>query len=297
MKLKSSHTVELDSLVNPGGGVVLPSAELLWLEPETDLVVGRLDGIGSVDDVTADIDAVITTDGAWCGVEGLGGTEHLSSGEDSVVAFPDHGADGTSAHVVDEATEERLGGEVSVVLLHVGAAWRAELHGDELESLLLESLHNGANESSLDTVGLDHDVGSLSFHNLLVYGTLFFRVSICAWNSATRGVFFPSNYGVYILSFLDSRFGLLCGFLFFYWRLLRGCLLLLWGAFSFFVAIFGESLDNRTIFIMLSIRTRNTTPSNAYPFMSHNHVFVFIFLLSWLLCGCLFLICVLHFNF
>lgn len=41
-----------------------------------------------------------------------------------------------------------------------------ELEGSEVVSLLLESSNDGANESSLDTVGLYHDVGSLLVSNV-----------------------------------------------------------------------------------------------------------------------------------
>ena len=84
-----------DSLVDPSGGVVLPVAESLAVgEPESDLVVSGLDGVRSVDDVTADIDAEVATDGAWCGVERLGGTEHFTASDNSVVTFPNHGTNG-----------------------------------------------------------------------------------------------------------------------------------------------------------------------------------------------------------
>ena len=36
-----------------------------------------------------------------------------------------------------------------------------ELHGDQLESLLLESLDDVANQVPVDAVGLDHDEGAL----------------------------------------------------------------------------------------------------------------------------------------
>jgi hypothetical protein len=36
-----------------------------------------------------------------------------------------------------------------------------ELHGDQLEALLLESLDDLAHESALDAIGLDHDEGLL----------------------------------------------------------------------------------------------------------------------------------------
>ena len=82
-----------DSLVDPSGGVVLPVAESLAVgEPESDLVVSGLDGVRSVDDVTADIDAEVATDGAWCGVERLGGTEHFATSEYGIVTFPYHSA-------------------------------------------------------------------------------------------------------------------------------------------------------------------------------------------------------------
>ena len=82
------------SLVDPSGGVVVPRAELLGLEPEVDLVVGSLDGVGSVDDVATDVDAEVTADGAGERVGGLGGTEHHTASADGVVTLPDHGADG-----------------------------------------------------------------------------------------------------------------------------------------------------------------------------------------------------------
>ena len=139
----------------------LPGVELLGLEPVGDLGVGGLDGVGTVTDVAADVDAEVTTDGAWLGLEGLGGTEHLAAGKDGVVTLPDHGADGAGGSVVDETAEEALGGQIGVVLLEVGTAWGAELHGAKLESLVLEASDDLTNESSLDTIGLDHDEGSL----------------------------------------------------------------------------------------------------------------------------------------
>ena len=43
-----------------------------------------------------------------------------------------------------------------------------ELHGDELESLLLEPLDDVAAEAALHAVGLDHDEGALVNRRLLV---------------------------------------------------------------------------------------------------------------------------------
>ena len=52
-------------------------------------------------------------------------------------------------------------GEVSVVLLQVFAAWAGQLQCDKLETLVLKSLDDLADESTLDAIRLDHDVGAL----------------------------------------------------------------------------------------------------------------------------------------
>jgi hypothetical protein len=151
------------SLVDPGVGVVVPGAELLILEPESDLLVGGLNGIRSVDDVSSDVNAEVSSDGTWLRVGWLGGTEHLSSGLDGVVTFPDHSDDWSRDSVLDERWEETLGGKIGVVSLELGLSWSALLHGNELESFSLKSGYNLSNESSLDTIWLDHDKGSLFF--------------------------------------------------------------------------------------------------------------------------------------
>lgn len=58
--------VVLGSLV--GNGLTLP-------EPESNLLLGVLDGVGTVADVAADIDGVVATDGARGRGKGVGGTE------------------------------------------------------------------------------------------------------------------------------------------------------------------------------------------------------------------------------
>ena len=159
--MKCARGRYLLSLIDPFAGVVLPSAELLVGEPESDFFVGGFNGIRSVDDVSADIDAEITSNSTWLRVEWLGGTEHLSTGLDSVVSLPDHAANWAGGGVLDETSEETFTSEIGVMLLELGFTWLTEFHGDELESFSLESGDDGTDESSLDTVWLDHDVGSL----------------------------------------------------------------------------------------------------------------------------------------
>lgn len=118
-------------------------------------MVGGLDSVGTVADVASDLDGVVSSDGAGKRSLWVSFAKHHTAHLDDVQAFPNHGADWARVHVLDQTGEEWLGGQISVVLLEVFLAWHAELHGDELESSLLESLEDLSDKSSLDTVGLD----------------------------------------------------------------------------------------------------------------------------------------------
>jgi len=135
----------------------LPAVELVLLEPESNLLLGVLDGVGTVADVAADVNGEVATDGARGGGSGVGGTEKGTAGLDGITTLPDHGADGARVHVRDQTSEERLVAEVSVVLLEVLLAGGGELNGSHLEALRLEARDDGANQTPLHTVRLDSD--------------------------------------------------------------------------------------------------------------------------------------------
>ena len=97
----------------------LPADELLGLEPERDLLLRGLDGVGAVADVAADLDAEVSPDGARLRVLGVGLSEHDPAGGHHVEALPDHGQDGAGRHVLDQPGEEGLRGQVGVVLPQV----------------------------------------------------------------------------------------------------------------------------------------------------------------------------------
>lgn len=67
-------------------------------------------------DVASNLHAVISTDGAGGTVSGVGGAEHHTAGLHDIKTFPDHWDDGSAAHVLNKTAEERLAGEISVVL-------------------------------------------------------------------------------------------------------------------------------------------------------------------------------------
>ena len=85
-------------------------------------------------DVTAYSEGEVATDGTYIactfnaraylmlkriltrrGLERVGRAEHSAASLDSVKALPDHADDGAGSHVLDEAREEGLALEVSVV--------------------------------------------------------------------------------------------------------------------------------------------------------------------------------------
>merc|ERR1719184_722365 len=156
---------DIDLLVDPvllGGG---PVTELLGLEPEGNLVVGRLNSVRAMADVAPDMDGEVSPDGSREGSGRVGFTKHNTTSLHCVQTLPNHGADRAAGHVGDKPTEESLAGEVSVVLLQVLHRGLHHLHRDQLETLLLKARDNLANKAALDAVRLDHDEGPLSGHD------------------------------------------------------------------------------------------------------------------------------------
>merc|ERR1712076_6804 len=148
-------------LVDPLLGHAGVGHQLLWLEPKSDLLLGAVDGVATVADVSADVDAEVAADRARGGSQRVGGTEHGTALLDGVLALPDHGADWATGHVLDEAGEEALAAQVGVVLLEVSLAGHAELQGGELVAASLESGDDVRHEAALDAVRLDSNEGSL----------------------------------------------------------------------------------------------------------------------------------------
>lgn len=58
-------------------------------EPQTNFLFSRFERVGTVDDVTTDRDAVLTTDGTRGGFQGVGGTDHGTTLTDHILTFPD----------------------------------------------------------------------------------------------------------------------------------------------------------------------------------------------------------------
>lgn len=83
-----------------------------------------------MDDVSSNINAEVSSDGAWLRLKRLGLSEHLSSSGHNVTSLPNHGNDRSTVHVLDQFWEEREMREILVVLLEVLLSWRDELESD-----------------------------------------------------------------------------------------------------------------------------------------------------------------------
>jgi hypothetical protein len=95
-----AHQFRHPLLVDPGVGSRSVGGDLISGKPEGDLLLGALNGVASVDDVTeemswitntkpANMDAVISTDSAGGRICGAGLTEHLAASCDNTKTFPD----------------------------------------------------------------------------------------------------------------------------------------------------------------------------------------------------------------
>jgi len=118
-------------------------------EPQSDLLLGALDGIRAVADVAANSQSVITTDGADGGLQWVGSSKHDATGLHCVQALPDHSNYGSGGHVLNETGEEGLALKIGIVLLKVLWGCVNELEGDQLEATLFESTDDLADKRAL----------------------------------------------------------------------------------------------------------------------------------------------------
>jgi len=130
-------------------------------EPECNLLLSGFNGVRTVADVTTNRECVVTADSTRSGRERVGSTEHDTTGLYSIETLNDYSNYGPREHVLDEAGEEGLAGEVLVVLLEVLLRRSDHLEGDDLETPLFKTRDDGSNKVTLDAIGLDHDIGAL----------------------------------------------------------------------------------------------------------------------------------------
>nr|ACR37506.1 unknown [Zea mays] len=93
-----------------------------------------------MNDIPANVDSKVATDGAGLRSQGVGGANDLAASCDDALALPDHGHHRARDDVVHEALEEGLGGEIGVVLLSKRPLHVHKLQGLEKKGFYLKAL-------------------------------------------------------------------------------------------------------------------------------------------------------------
>ena len=116
-----------------------------------------------MDHVAANVDGQITANGAGLSFQGLGGTDQLAGAGDDAITFPNHGHHWTGGDEVHQTSKERTLLVNAVVLLSQLTAWGDLLEAHQLEALALEATKDLADETALNTIGLDGDKSCLLY--------------------------------------------------------------------------------------------------------------------------------------
>lgn len=156
--MSAAHLLLVDPLET---SVVVVVGDLLLSEPESNLVLGRLVGVRTVDEVAADIDGEITTDGARSGVVGVSGSNELATTNNSVLTLPNHGDNSSRREVLAKSREEGTRLEVIVVLSGELRGGNKDLDTNQLEALSLEASDQLTDQVALDGIRLEGDESTL----------------------------------------------------------------------------------------------------------------------------------------
>lgn len=151
-------------LVDPREDGWLVLNQLLLLEPQTNLLVGRLNRVRTVSNVSTHVNGKVTSNGTWSRLQWVGGTQDSSTLLDDVLTLPDSSQDWARQHVRQQGWEEWLLLQVLVVLSQQRLRWGAQLNGNQLVASVLESGQDRGDQASLDSVWLNGNEGSLVRH-------------------------------------------------------------------------------------------------------------------------------------
>ena len=143
--------------------MITPSVNLLVAEPQSDFFSCGCIGVGSMANVSADVDALVSSDSSRIRIKWLGCAKDLPASQDGIVTFPNHTADGSRRCVVDESIEEWFVLEVDVVLFELCPAWLFQFHGDKFETSVFEFGDDLSELTSLHSIRLDHNESPFSY--------------------------------------------------------------------------------------------------------------------------------------
>jgi len=119
-----------------------------------------------MNNIASKIETEVSSDGSGQGLLRVGLSHHHAASLGSVFALPNHGNNGAGRNEADELVVERLASQVDVVLFDVLRGSLHELHGDEFEAALFESLDDVADEAALDAIWLHHDESAVGVRHV-----------------------------------------------------------------------------------------------------------------------------------
>src|SRR5690625_778666 len=138
--------------------VRLFATALLFWEPDADFALSGLRRVGAVDDVFANSQCKVTTDGAWgCLGDWVGAASQLTPCVNCALAFDDASNQWCRSDEFYEFTEEWLIGVLFVVLLSGLAVCGAQVQLDELEALALDACDDVTDMAVCNAVWLNKD--------------------------------------------------------------------------------------------------------------------------------------------
>src|SRR4029453_18906800 len=144
-----------------------PMADWLQLGKEQgQLAGGRLAGVGAVDQVLLDLQAVVAADGPGRGGDGVGRAHQGAHGADRLRSLDAQRDQRPGGDEGDQVTEERLALVLGVVPLGGGPVEAAQLHGEQPEALALQPADDLADQAAGDRVGLAQDQGAFVGHGV-----------------------------------------------------------------------------------------------------------------------------------
>lgn len=145
-----------------GSGLKEPNGLEVW-EPDADLALCGLWGVGAVDDIFANGQREVAADGAWgCLGHWVGAAGELTPCFDGAWALDDASNQWCGGDEGNQLAEEWLVGVLSVVLLSGFLVGDAQVHSNELEALAFDAGDDFANVAVCNTVWLDEDQSTFS---------------------------------------------------------------------------------------------------------------------------------------
>src|SRR4051794_28667375 len=138
-------------------------------EPDGDLALGGLNGVGAVNEVLlnlqAPVAAEVATNGAWGCRGGIRGARQGAEALDDTVTLEDRGNDRAGEHELNERLVERLANMLGVVRFQLLAGRGHLLQLGQGVPLGLDASQDGAGQVAGHAVGLDQDKSALSAHS------------------------------------------------------------------------------------------------------------------------------------